>query len=40
MGGESAGRAPPGGRLLEVVMNSDADEAFGYLRTYAGEEEA
>jgi hypothetical protein len=28
------------GRLLEVVMNSDADEAFGYLRTYEGEEEA
>lgn len=29
--------AVAGGRLLEVVMNSDADEAFGYFRTYPEE---
>jgi hypothetical protein len=27
--------AVSGGRLLEVVMNSDEDEAFGYLRHYS-----
>jgi len=26
--------AVSGGRLLEIVMNGDEDEAFGYLRTY------
>lgn len=26
--------AVTGGRLLEIVMNSEKDEAFGYLRTY------